>query len=157
MSCELAAEVSIMTIHRKKQALERRSLILATAVQLLLPLLLLLSLFLLFRGHNEPGGGFVGGLAAAAGFALYALASGVDAARQLIRVHPRTLITAGLLTGLGSGCAGLLAGRPFMTGLWLDVKLPVFGKVGTPVLFDAGVYLVVVGVMTLIIFSLMEE
>lgn len=79
------------------------------------------------------------------------------AARQLLRVHPRTLITAGLLTGLGSGITGLFAGRPFMTGLWLDVKLPVFGKMGTPVLFDAGVYLVVVGVMTLIIFSLMEE
>jgi multicomponent Na+:H+ antiporter subunit B len=143
--------------HRKDRTLEKRSLILATAVQLLLPLLLLLSLFLLFRGHNEPGGGFVGGLAAAAGFALYALASGVTAARRLIRVHPRTLITAGLLTGLGSGSAGLLAGRPFMTGLWLDVKLPVFGKIGTPVLFDIGVYLVVVGVMTLIIFSFMEE
>jgi multicomponent Na+:H+ antiporter subunit B len=146
-----------MTTNRKNYILERRSLILATAVQLLLPLLLLLSLFLLFRGHNEPGGGFVGGLAAAAGFALHALASGVTAARRLIRVHPRTLITAGLLTGLGSGFAGLLAGRPFMTGLWVDLKIPVFGKIGTPVLFDIGVYLVVVGVMTLIIFSFMEE
>ena len=147
----------VMTTRRKKRRLEVRSLILATAVQLQLPLLLLLSLVLLFRGHNEPGGGFVGGLAAAAGIALYALASGVDAARQLIRVHPRTLIAAGLLTSLGSGIAGPLAGRPFMTGLWLEAKLPVFGKVGTPLLFDAGVYLVVAGVMTLIIFSFMEE
>jgi multicomponent Na+:H+ antiporter subunit B len=146
-----------MTIHRKKQALERRSLILATAVQLLLPLLLLLSLYLLFRGHNDPGGGFVGGLAAAAGFALYALASGVAAARLLLHLHPRMLIAAGLLTALGSGLAGPAAGRPFMTGLWSAVKLPVFGKLGTPLLFDAGVYLVVVGVMTHIIFSLMEE
>jgi multicomponent Na+:H+ antiporter subunit B len=67
------------------------------------------------------------------------------------------LIAAGLLTGLVSGVAGLLAGRPFMTGLWFDAKLPVFGKVGTPLLFDAGVYLVVVGVVTLIVFSFMEE
>jgi multicomponent Na+:H+ antiporter subunit B len=146
-----------MTIHRKKQALERRSLILATAVQLLLPLLLLVSLYLLFRGHNDPGGGFVGGLAAAAGFALYALASGVAAARRLLHLHPRMLIAAGLLTALGSGLAGPAAGLPFMTGLWSVVKLPVFGKLGTPLLFDAGVYLVVVGVMTHIIFSLMEE
>jgi multicomponent Na+:H+ antiporter subunit B len=146
-----------MSAQRKNQAMETRSLILATAVQLLLPLLLLFSLFLLFRGHNDPGGGFVGGLSAAAGFALYALASGVAAARRLLHVHPRTLIAAGLLTALGSGLAGPAAGRPFMTGLWSAVKIPVFGKFGTPLLFDAGVYLVVVGVTTLIIFSLMEE
>lgn len=146
-----------MTTRRKKRQLEARSLILATAVQLLLPLLLLLSLFLLFRGHNEPGGGFVGGLAAAAGFALHALASGVDDARKLLRVEPRALIALGLLAGLGSGIPALFAGGPFMTGLWFDAKLPFFGKVGTPLLFDAGVYLVVVGVMTQIIFSFMEE
>lgn len=147
----------VMTTRRKKRRMEARSLILATAVQLLLPLMLLLSLFLLLRGHNDPGGGFVGGLAAAAGIALYALASGVDAARQIIRVHPRSLIAAGLLISLCSGIAGPLAGRPFMTGLWLEAKLPVLSKIGTPLLFDAGVYLVVAGVMTLIIFAFMEE
>jgi len=63
----------------------------------------------------------------------------------------------GLLAALGSGIAGLAADRPFMTGRWLGVEIPVVGKFGTPLLFDAGVYLVVLGAVTLIIFSLMEE
>jgi multicomponent Na+:H+ antiporter subunit B len=142
---------------RKDRVLEARSLILATAMQLLLPLLLLFSLFLLFRGHNHPGGGFVGGLAAAAGFALYALASGVAEARRLLHVHPRMLLAAGLSVSLGSGLAGMAAGDPFMTGQWVAAEIPVFGKFGTPLLFDAGVYFVVVGAVTLIIFSVMEE
>jgi multicomponent Na+:H+ antiporter subunit B len=128
-----------------------------TAMQLLLPLLLLFSLFLLFRGHNHPGGGFLGGLVAAAGFSLRALASGVAEARRLLYVHPRTLLAAGLSVALGSGLAGMASGDPFMTGWWVAVELPVFGKFGTPLLFDAAVYLVVVGAITLIIFSLMEE
>jgi multicomponent Na+:H+ antiporter subunit B len=130
---------------------------LATAVQLLLPLLLLFSLFLLFRGHNEHGGGFVGGLAAAAGFALFALASDVASAQKLLHIHPRRLIAAGLLTAMASGFAGLISGRPYMTAWWTGVEIPVVGKIGTPLIFDAGVYLVVVGSITHIVFSLMEE
>ena len=134
-----------------------RSLILATATQILLPLLLLFSLFLLLRGHNAPGGGFVGGLVAAAGFSLYALAFGDARAKKLLHVDPRWLITAGLATAAGSGLLSLLAGRAFMTGLWSGVPVPVFGTVGTPLIFDVGVYLLVAGVALLIIFSLLEE
>ena len=134
-----------------------RSFILATAVQLLLPLLLLFSIFLLLRGHNEPGGGFVGGLVASAGFALFALAAGVGKAGKMLHVSPRTLIAAGLFTALGSGLISLVTGRPFMTGLWTGQRFPVIGKVGTPLLFDTGVFLLVVGVVLLIVFSLMEE
>ncbi len=134
-----------------------RSFILATAVQLLLPLLLLFSIFLLLRGHNEPGGGFVGGLVASAGFALFALAAGAGKAGKLLHVAPRTLIAAGLFTALASGLISLVAGMPFMTGLWSGLRFPVIGKVGTPLLFDTGVYLLVVGVVLLIVFSLMEE
>lgn len=134
-----------------------RSLILSSAVRVLLPLLLLFSLFLLLRGHNEPGGGFVGGLVAASGFALYSLAHGASTARRKMYIEPHTLVGAGLLTALGSGCFSLIAGRPFMTGLWAGQGLPVLDKAGTPLLFDAGVYLVVMGMALLIIFSLMEE
>jgi multicomponent Na+:H+ antiporter subunit B len=134
-----------------------RSLILSTAARTLLPLLLLYSLFLLLRGHNEPGGGFVGGLVAAAGFTLYALAYGVVAARSKLHLNPRTLVAAGLLTAVGSGCVPLLAGRPFLTGLWVENHLPVVGAFGTPLLFDSGVYLTVAGMALLIVFSLMEE
>lgn len=133
------------------------SLILSTATRYMLPLLLLFSIFLLLRGHNEPGGGFVGGLVAAAAFALYAFAFNVEIARQALRVDPRTLIGVGLLAAVTSGLISLFGNLPFMTGLWSSQEIPVLGKAGTPVLFDVGVYLVVVGVTLTIIFSLAES
>lgn len=133
------------------------SLILSTATRYLLPLLLLFSIFLLLRGHNEPGGGFAGGLVAAAAFALYAIAHGVAGARRVLYVTPRTLIAGGLLVAVGSGQLSLLAGQSFMTGLWDKRPIPVIGKLGTPLLFDLGVYFVVIGITLLIIFSLAEE
>ena len=89
-----------------------------TAARLLMPLLLLFSVFLLLRGHNEPGGGFVGGLVAAAAFALYAIAFGVQRARQALLVQPLTLLGAGLLIALLSGLPAVLRGEPFLTALW---------------------------------------
>ena len=135
------------------------SLILRTATRLILPLALLLSVFLLARGHNAPGGGFIGGLVAAAAFALYAMGSGVPAARRLLRIDPHPLIGAGLLLALSSGALALAAGRPFMTGLWTEVTIPGLGtlKVGTPLAFDLGVYLLVVGVMLMILLTLAED
>jgi multicomponent Na+:H+ antiporter subunit B len=133
------------------------SLILSTATRYLLPLLLLFSIFLLLRGHNDPGGGFAGGLVAAAAFALYAIANGVAAARRVLSVTPGTLIGGGLLVAVSSGLLPVLLGQPFMTGLWDKRPIPVIGKLGTPLLFDLGVYLVVIGITLLIIFSLAEE
>jgi multicomponent Na+:H+ antiporter subunit B len=137
--------------------MKTQSLILSTATRYLLPLLLLFSFFLLLRGHNEPGGGFEGGLVAAAAFALYAIAFDVRAARGVLKVDPRVLIGVGVLTAAFSGTLSLLADKPFLTALWLKQPLPVLGKVGTPVLFDVGVYLLVLGVTLMIIFVLVEE
>jgi multicomponent Na+:H+ antiporter subunit B len=134
------------------------SLILSTAVRFLLPLLLLFSLFLLATGHNEPGGGFVGGLVAAGAFTLYAIAYGVPATRHLLRVDSRLLVGAGLLIILASGAIALLRGEPLLTGQWWDLPLPAARvAVGTPMIFDAGVYLVVVGTVLTIFMSLAEE
>jgi multicomponent Na+:H+ antiporter subunit B len=133
------------------------SLILSTATRYLLPLLLLFSIFVMLRGHNEPGGGFIGGLVAAAAVALYAIAFDLARARRLIRLSPRDLIGVGLIFTLLSGVLPLVAGKPFMTGLWSQQVVPVLGKLGTPLLFDIGVYLVVIGVTLMIIFSLAEE
>jgi len=94
---------------------------------------------------------------ASSGFALYGIAHGVNASRRVLRVNPKTLVGAGLLTSCLSGLISLTGGDPFLTGLWSDKKLPFLGKVGTPLLFDVGVYLVVLGVVTLVIFSLAEE
>ncbi len=133
------------------------SLILATAIRILLPLMLLFSLFLLLRGHNEPGGGFVGGLVAAAAFALYSLAHGEQEGRRLLRVNPLRLVATGLLMALASGLFPLFTGLPFLTAAWSSMPVPGIGHAGTPLLFDAGVYLLVVGIALLIIFTLMEE
>jgi len=137
--------------------MKTQSLILSTATRYLLPLLLLFSFFLLLRGHNEPGGGFVGGLVAAAAFALYAIAVDVQRTRQMLKVQPRTLVGAGVLTAAVSGVIPLLAGKPFLSALWIKQPFPVFGKVGTPLLFDIGVYLLVLGVTLMIIFALAED
>lgn len=133
------------------------SLILATAIRYLLPLLLLLSVYILLRGHNAPGGGFIGGLVASSAFALLALAHGVDLSKRVLRIAPRNLITAGLFTAGSSGCVPLFFNLPFMTGLWFETHINVIGKLGTPFFFDLGVFLVVLGVTLMIIFSLMEE
>ena len=97
------------------------SIILRTATKFLLPLLLLFSIFLLLRGHNEPGGGFVGGLVAAAAYILYALAYNVPSTLAALRLAPRTFIGIGLLIAGASGAVPLLLGRPFLTAIWLDV------------------------------------
>jgi multicomponent Na+:H+ antiporter subunit B len=131
--------------------------ILRSGARFLVPLMLLFSLFVLVRGHNEPGGGFVGGLVAATAFALVLLSEGLAEARQLLRLDPLALVAAGLFVALASGVPPLLRGWPFMTGLWLKVPLPVVGKVGSPVVLDVGVYLVVLGIVLAILFALAEE
>lgn len=133
------------------------SLILSTAIRLLLPLLLIFSVFLLLRGHNEPGGGFVGGLVAAAAIVLHALAEGVDKARALVRIEPRLLVGTGLAVSLTSAMMPMALGRPMLTGLWLPWHIPLLGHAGTPILFDLGVYLLVAGMALMIVFALMEE
>ena len=124
-----------------------------TAARLLMPLLLVFAVFLLLRGHNQPGGGFVGGLIASAAFALFAIAFGVRRARKALLVTPLTLLGAGLLIALGSGVPAVVRGQPYLTALWAPRPL----SVGTPALFDVGVFLVVAGVVLMMIFSLAEE
>lgn len=133
------------------------SVILSTASRYLLPLLLIFSFFLLLRGHNEPGGGFVGGLVAAAAYALYFIANGVYEAEKLLKAEPIKIISLGLLIAILSTIPSIIIGQNFMTGVWLDINFPVIGKIGTPLFFDVGVYLLVLGITLKIIFSLAEE
>jgi multicomponent Na+:H+ antiporter subunit B len=133
------------------------SLILRTAARLLLVLMLVLAVFVLLRGHNDPGGGFIGGLLAAGGVAIYQLAFGVGRARRLLRVEPRALAGVGVLTALAAGLAGLPGRGALLAGLWWQRPVPGLGKLGTPLLFDLGVFLVVVGSVLTILFTLDEE
>ena len=136
-----------------------RSLILATATRYLLPLLVLFSIFLLLEGHYRPGGGFIGGLIVAASLSLCALAFDVPAAKRILAVAPHRLIGSGLLVAGASGMWALLQGRPFLTAAW--ATLPLGGgrklEIGTPLVFDVGVYLTVIGVVLMIVFALAEE
>jgi multicomponent Na+:H+ antiporter subunit B len=133
------------------------SSILQTAARLLMPLLLLFAVFLELRGHNQPGGGFIGGLVVAASFVLYSIAFGVDAARRALLVRPSTLLGIGLLIALVSGLPGVVDGRPFMTAIWTTVTVgTTVLDVGTPLIFDIGVFLTVIGVVLTIVFTLAE-
>ncbi|MCP5488257.1 MAG: Na+/H+ antiporter subunit B [Verrucomicrobia bacterium] len=135
------------------------TLILRTATRYVAPLMLLFSIYLLLVGHSYPGGGFVGGLAASSAFALYALAYDVDTARKLMHLSPVSLSAIGLLLSALSGLIGMVHGAPYLTGQWTSLDLPGFDpiKIGTPLLFDLGVYLVVLGVTMGILFALAEE
>jgi len=133
------------------------SSLLRTASRLLMPLLLLFALFLLLRGHNEPGGGFVGGLVVAAAFVLYVIAYGLPAGRRALLVEPSTLLGAGLLVAVGSGVPAVFLGLPFMTAVWTTVSLGSMAvDLGTPLVFDVGVFLAVIGVVLTIVFNLVE-
>lgn len=136
-----------------------KSLILRATARFLLPLMLMFSLFLFLRGHNEPGGGFVAGLVAAGGYILYAMAYGVGEMRELLKMDPRSFIPLGLATVLVSALWPVLLGRPLLSGVWGKWNIGPLGelKLGTPLLFDLGVYLGVFGVMLTIVLCLMEE
>jgi multicomponent Na+:H+ antiporter subunit B len=134
------------------------SIILRTAARFLIALLMLFSIFLLLRGHNEPGGGFVGGLVAAAAYILHALAFDVSATLAALRVAPRMLIGTGLLLAVGSGLLPLLFDDPFLTAIWWEVPLGAgVLEIGTPLIFDTGVYGTVLGVARTIMLALAEE
>lgn len=136
----------------------RQSLILRTAAEFLLPLLLLFSIFLLLRGHHEPGGGFIGGLVAAAAIALNLFTTDNRSARRVLRADPRTVLGFGLLMALSSSLIGPAGGGAFFEGRWVELGLPVLGKVslGTPLLFDLGVYFVVIGAVLTVVLTLAE-
>lgn len=124
------------------------SVLLSTATRYVGPLLLILSLMLLYRGHNLPGGGFIGGLMAASSLILFAYAHGWTETEKRLPINPLVLMASGLVLAMLSGLPGILSGGAFMEGVWLPFfKLPLLGKVklGTPLLFDIGVYLVVIG------------
>ena len=130
------------------------SVILTTAARIITTLMLAFSLYLLIRGHNAPGGGFVGGLVAASALFLQAIANGVAATRRWLRIDPRAITVVGVAVALVAGLAAALSGTPFLTGVW---TFPAGMPLGTPLLFDVGVYLVVVGAVTTLVFALEED
>ncbi|MGG5890675.1 MnhB domain-containing protein [Falsiroseomonas sp. HC035] len=134
------------------------SLILRASAPLLLWVPLLVSLYLLVRGHNAPGGGFVGGLVAAAGLVFYAISRGQAAALGAMRLPPASWCGVGLLLAAGSGLlAWLDPSAGYLTHRWWFPDLPVKLPLNTAFVFDVGVYLVVIGTITAMVFALVAE
>ena len=131
------------------------TMILRETTRRLVPLILVFSVFLLLRGHEHPGGGFVGGLVAAIAFSLYAFVFGPRAAREVLRADPRAVGAVGLAVAIASGFIGSIGNAaPFLTGQW-GVLAGL--KIGTPVVFDVGVYLVVIGVVLTFVLGIKER
>ena len=126
-----------------------KSVIFKTTAYIVIGLMLLFSLYLLFRGHNEPGGGFIGGLIAVSASILWAIAYGSDAAeRRLPLRDPLRLAAFGVLLGALSGLPALWLGDAYLTHLWATLPLGVTElKVSTVLVFDLGVYLCVWGAL----------
>lgn len=135
-----------------------RTIIFRTVAPYLASLMIIFSIFVLLRGHNEPGGGFIGGLIGASAFAIYGIACGVAPVRRAMHFHPMAISGSGLLLAALSGLPSLLLEVPFLTGLWGVVSF--FGvdiDISTPLFFDIGVYLVVVGSITSVALALEER
>lgn len=135
------------------------TVILRTIAPFLTSLMVIFSIFVLLRGHNEPGGGFIGGLIAASAVAIYGIACGVAPVRRALYFHPISISASGLLMATLSGLASLVPNVPFLTGLWWFPKIAegVKTAISTPLFFDIGVWLVVVGSISAIALSLEER
>ncbi len=136
------------------------SIILRVGTRYLAGILVLFSLYMLIRGHNEPGGGFIGGLIGSTGFVLYAIACGTKEARAALHIMPQNIAVAGLGIALLAGIAAALFGDALFTGQWLFLN-PTEDSKGLPLstvlVFDIGVYLVVFGSILSIVFAMEEE
>lgn len=131
-----------------------KSLIFRTIAPVIVSVMILFSIFVLLRGHNEPGGGFIGGLIAVAALSIYGIAFGVETVRRAIVFHPLSIAGAGLLLATLSGLLSMVFHVPFMTGLWVyPVVLGEEIPLSSVMTFDIGVYLVVVGAVTSIALS----
>ena len=134
------------------------SLLFRTMAPLITVIMLVFSAYICLRGHNEPGGGFIGGLIAAAALAIYAMAAGVEAVRQALRVEPLAIAGFGVVIAALSGLASLLTEKPFMSSIWWPVDLgDASFYLSTPMVFDIGVYCVVLGSIAAIALALEGE
>ena len=127
----------------------KRLVVVDVAVGVIFHTVLVGSIYLLFAGHNQPGGGFVGGLVAGAAIALRAIAGGIEEVRSLTRLKPWTFLGVGILFAATTALVPVLVGEPVLTSGKGSHTFPVLGKVtaSSVLAFDIGVYLVVVGMV----------
>ncbi len=134
--------------------------VLRNSMRLILPLTLLYALYAMLKGHNEPGGGFIGGMIFATAICTYRMSHGFAAQLRLMPIHPRYLIFLGLGMALSTSAIPLLFGYPFLRSAVGEFHLPFSAHpfhYASAMAFDLGVMLVVVGVAVGMITQLSEE
>lgn len=146
------AAVSLLNTRAKKQN-RIQSLIFATTAHIVAALMLVFSVYLLLRGHNEPGGGFIGALIAVIGFSLLMFAESPKYVRARLHFKPLLIALSGIALSLISGGLSFAFDKPFLTGLWWKDLIPL----GTPLVFDVGVYLAVIGGVMGMLLRINEE
>jgi multisubunit Na+/H+ antiporter MnhB subunit len=129
------------------------SVLLKSVARILCPALIAASLWIFWRGHHLPGGGFIGGLVAVCAFSVALYAWGLK--RVGPPIAPAVVMAMGLGIALVASVIPLFVGKVFFQAVW--VSLPLIGEIGTPVLFDFGVYCVVVGMGSNVLLMLAEE
>lgn len=137
----------------------RRSFVLDVLVDLVVRTALVFALFLLFSGHNAPGGGFIAGLVAGISIVLRYVAGGHDAVRSFVPVRPEALLGVGLSIAVLTGLGGWVWGGAFLESAKVEVDVPVLGtlKATSALPFDIGVFIIVVGVAMAMISALGQE
>ena len=135
-----------------------KTLIFRTIAPTLTAIMIVFSIFVLLRGHNEPGGGFIGGLIAASAIAIYGIAAGVGKVRKALHVDPISLAGFGVFIAGFAGLLSLGQSVPFLTGLWADIPIgSVEIVISTPMVFDIGVYFAVLGTISAVALALEED
>lgn len=142
-----------MSPYGREEGAVAHSRILDLGVRVILQTVFLLSLFLLFAGHNQPGGGFSGGLVAGAGLVLAVVARGAAECRRILRTAPETYLGLGLLLAAGTAFAALVIGHDLLESSRYSVDVPLFDSVTaySVLAFDAGVYFLVIGLVALML------
>ena len=137
----------------------RRSFVLDVLVDLVVRTALVFAIFLLFSGHNAPGGGFIAGLVAGISIVLRYVAGGHAAVRSFVPFRPEALLGVGLSIAILTGISGWMWGDAFLESAKLEVELPVLGtlKATSALPFDIGVFIIVVGVALAMISALGQE
>jgi multicomponent K+:H+ antiporter subunit A len=156
-SREVAEELALAHVKDPLPPGELR--ITAVLVRILLPLAGAVSVYLLLRGHHAPGGGFVGGLIMATAVIAQYMVGGTIWVESRLRVHPLSWIGLGLLAAAGAGLVAWGSSLPFLTALGAHFHLPLIGDIhlSTVLLFDVGVYLLVIGATLLILVALAHQ
>jgi multicomponent Na+:H+ antiporter subunit B len=132
------------------------NVILRSSVKILTPLIFFFSIIVLLKGHNDPGGGFIGGLLGALGWVVYRLGTG----KQELPFNMIYVMSIGLALCLFSGLYAVFVDTPFLTGHWgPGINIPTLGvvKLSTPLFFDIGVYMVVTAGAVRMLSSFMKD